>query len=80
MRVEPAFDASRDRDVDLVIVGPESALVAGTADACAAAGVACFGPSVARAPRSSKGFTARSPTNSASRRRRSSAPTARTAR
>ncbi|MEZ5221942.1 MAG: phosphoribosylamine--glycine ligase [Ilumatobacteraceae bacterium] len=58
VRVEPAFDASRDRDVDLVIVGPESALVAGTADACAAAGVACFGPSASLARlESSKGFT-----------------------
>ncbi len=29
---------------DLVIPGPEAALVAGTADRCATAGVACFGP------------------------------------
>ncbi|MGZ4637832.1 MAG: phosphoribosylamine--glycine ligase, partial [Actinomycetes bacterium] len=31
--------------VDLVVVGPEGPLVAGTADAIRAAGIACFGPS-----------------------------------
>jgi phosphoribosylamine--glycine ligase len=35
--------------IDLVIVGPEAPLVAGYADACAAAGIACFGPSAAAA-------------------------------
>jgi phosphoribosylamine---glycine ligase len=36
-------------DVDLVVVGPEVPLVAGLADACAAAGIACFGPLAAAA-------------------------------
>ena len=35
--------------VDLVVVGPESALVAGVADAVTATGVACFGPTAAAA-------------------------------
>jgi phosphoribosylamine---glycine ligase len=35
--------------VDLVVVGPEVPLVAGVADECAAAAVACFGPSAAAA-------------------------------
>jgi phosphoribosylamine--glycine ligase len=35
--------------VELVVVGPEAPLVAGLADACARAGVACFGPSGAAA-------------------------------
>jgi phosphoribosylamine---glycine ligase len=35
--------------VDLVIVGPEAPLVAGYADECAQAGVACFGPTRAAA-------------------------------
>jgi len=40
---------ARARAVDLVVVGPEAPLVAGIADACAAAGIACFGPSAAAA-------------------------------
>ena len=56
--VEAAFEAARHADVDLVIVGPESALVAGTADACAAAGMPCFGPTASLVRlESSKGFT-----------------------
>jgi phosphoribosylamine--glycine ligase len=35
--------------VELVVVGPEAPLVDGLADACAAASVACFGPSAAAA-------------------------------
>ncbi|MET0578666.1 MAG: phosphoribosylamine--glycine ligase, partial [Ilumatobacteraceae bacterium] len=43
--------------LDLVIPGPEAALVAGAADSCADAGVACFGPTAALAAlEASKGF------------------------
>ena len=35
--------------VDLVVVGPEAPLTLGLADACAAAGIACFGPRAAAA-------------------------------
>lgn len=35
--------------VDLVVVGPEAPLTLGLADACAAAGIRCFGPSAAAA-------------------------------
>ena len=46
-----------ERDVDLVVVGPEAPLAAGVADACTKRGIAVFGPS-ARAARleSSKAF------------------------
>jgi phosphoribosylamine--glycine ligase len=40
---------AREHRVDLVIAGPEAPLVAGLADACAAAGIACFGPTAAAA-------------------------------
>ncbi|WP_291295913.1 phosphoribosylamine--glycine ligase [Elioraea sp.] len=49
---------AREHAVDLVVVGPEAPLVAGLADACTAAGIACFGPSAAAAQlEGSKAFT-----------------------
>jgi phosphoribosylamine--glycine ligase len=41
--------AARDREVDLVVVGPEAPLVAGLVDDLTAAGVAAFGPTRAAA-------------------------------
>ena len=44
--------------VDLVVAGPEAPLTLGLADACAAAGIRCFGPSAAAARlEGSKAFT-----------------------
>ena len=40
---------AREQRMDLVVVGPEAPLTLGLADACAAAGIACFGPSAAAA-------------------------------
>ncbi len=40
---------ARERGIDLVVPGPEAPLVAGLADALAAAGIACFGPFAAAA-------------------------------
>jgi phosphoribosylamine---glycine ligase len=40
---------AREQRVDLVVVGPEAPLTLGLADACAASGIACFGPSAAAA-------------------------------
>ena len=49
---------ARAERVDLVVPGPEAPLVAGLADACAAAGIACAGPSRAAAGlEGSKSFT-----------------------
>ncbi|MDP3415166.1 phosphoribosylamine--glycine ligase [Falsiroseomonas sp.] len=40
---------ARANAVDLVVAGPEAPLTLGLADACAAAGIPCFGPSAAAA-------------------------------
>ena len=49
---------ARAQRIDLVLPGPEAPLVAGLADACAAAGIACAGPSAAAARlEGSKSFT-----------------------
>ena len=55
----PALVAfARDHAVDLVLPGPEAPLVAGVADAMAAAGIACCGPTAAAARlEGSKSFT-----------------------
>lgn len=47
--IDAIVDLARAQSVDLVAVGPEVPLVAGLADACAAAGIAVFGPSRAAA-------------------------------
>ncbi|MBP0462392.1 phosphoribosylamine--glycine ligase [Roseomonas sp. PWR1] len=49
---------AREQAVDLVVCGPEAPLTLGLADACAAAGLRCFGPSQAAARlEGSKAFT-----------------------
>lgn len=49
---------AKDMAADLVVIGPESALEAGLADALAAAGIACFGPTRAAAEiETSKAFS-----------------------
>ncbi|HWL82555.1 MAG TPA: phosphoribosylamine--glycine ligase [Roseomonas sp.] len=55
----PALVAfAQEKAVDLVVVGPEAPLTLGLADACAAAGLRCFGPSAAAARlEGSKAFT-----------------------
>jgi phosphoribosylamine--glycine ligase len=47
--LEAIVGATRERTVDLVVVGPEAALVAGVVDALEDAGVPAFGPSRAAA-------------------------------
>ncbi len=47
--VDGIVAAAREREVDLVVVGPEAPLVAGAVDALGAAGIAAFGPSAAAA-------------------------------
>jgi phosphoribosylamine---glycine ligase len=48
-RVEEIAALARAERVDLVVVGPEAPLAAGLADACAALGLAVYGPSAAAA-------------------------------
>lgn len=49
---------AREQGVDLVVAGPEAPLTLGLADACAEAGLRCFGPSAAAAQlEGSKTFT-----------------------
>jgi phosphoribosylamine--glycine ligase len=47
--VQELVGAAGAAGVELVVVGPEAPLVAGLADACAQAGIPCFGPSAAAA-------------------------------
>jgi phosphoribosylamine---glycine ligase len=47
--VEAIVGAARERGVDLVVIGPEAALVAGAVDALEEAGIPTFGPSAAAA-------------------------------
>ena len=47
--VDGLVAVARSELVDLVVAGPEAALVAGVADALAAAGIRCFGPVAAAA-------------------------------
>jgi phosphoribosylamine--glycine ligase / phosphoribosylformylglycinamidine cyclo-ligase len=55
--IAPDLDAVDLAATDLVIPGPEAALVAGAADRCMAAGVPCFGPTAQLAAlESSKGY------------------------
>ncbi len=55
--VTDSLGAVGPADVDLVVPGPESALVAGIADVCAERGIPCFGPTAELARlESSKGF------------------------
>ncbi|WP_344709615.1 phosphoribosylamine--glycine ligase [Sphingomonas humi] len=50
--------AAQERNIGLVVVGPEAPLVAGVADACRKVGIPVFGPSAAAAMlEGSKGFT-----------------------
>jgi phosphoribosylamine--glycine ligase len=56
--VEGLVALAREIAADLVVIGPESAVAAGLADALAAAGIACFGPTAqAGQLESSKAFT-----------------------
>jgi phosphoribosylamine---glycine ligase len=48
-KVDSIVAAARERQVDLVVVGPEAPLVAGAVDALAEAGIPAFGPRAAAA-------------------------------
>ena len=51
-------ELAREIEADLVVIGPESAVEAGLADALAEVGIACFGPTAAAGQlESSKAFT-----------------------
>jgi phosphoribosylamine--glycine ligase len=47
--VDAIVRAARDRDVELVVIGPEAPLVAGVVDGLGEAGITAFGPSAAAA-------------------------------
>jgi phosphoribosylamine--glycine ligase len=47
--IEAIVTAARERAIDLVVIGPEAALVAGAVDALEEAGIAAFGPKAAAA-------------------------------
>ena len=49
MHIEALVRFARDERIDLVVPGPEGPLVAGLADAMAAAGISCCGPTAAAA-------------------------------
>ncbi len=49
VRADDLVALAREREVDLVVVGPEAPLVAGLVDELAAAGIAAFGPTKAAA-------------------------------
>ncbi len=55
--VDALIEFAKEHKVTFVVPGPEAALVAGIADACAQAGISCFGPNKAAAQlEGSKGF------------------------
>ena len=57
VRMAPNIGSASTSDTDLVIPGPEAALVAGTSDTAAERGIACFGPTAALAQlEASKGY------------------------
>ena len=57
VRIAPDLGAATPGDTDLVVPGPEAALVDGVADECARRGLACFGPPQALARlEASKGY------------------------